>query len=215
MHYMGFENIKIKTWKYGYAYGVIRILDSLHPSFQLTNQLLDKKNLDGRKIIFYVRDPRDILVSMYYSFGFSHPFSPSGEIRAYQQERRRQIQQMTIDQYVLRTAPVLLEKFNRLITLMEQHRPQDTLLLKYEDMIYRFDHFYRELSRFVPLNNSVRDELFNQTRPPETEQPDQHKRKGAPGDYQVKLDKKTLPELDRILEPVLKRFEYTPWENHR
>lgn len=221
MHYMENSDIKenkniiIKTRRYGYVYGVIRLLDPSHPSFQLTQQLLDNKNLQRKKIIFYIRDPRDILVSMYYSFGFTHTLSPNPPIRQYQEERRQRIQQLTIDQYALETAPQLLEKFNRLIQLIHHHPPSDTLLLRYEDMVDRFDPFYTQLSGFITVKRTLREELFQQSRPPETEQLSQHKRKGTPGDFMEKLDQKTLPELDRILEPILNKFQYSPWETTR
>ena len=52
----------------GYIYAVLRLYDKDHPGYKLTNKLVHIKNLQNIKTIFWVRDPRDILVSLYYSF---------------------------------------------------------------------------------------------------------------------------------------------------
>lgn len=198
--------MKVKTRKYGYSYGVIRILDKNHPSYEITGRLLRKENLEENRAIFFVRDPRDILVSMYYSFGFTHPWSPHRDIRAYQEERRERIQKMTIDDYAIHTAPELKEKFDTIRLLKKW--AADSLLLRYEDMIDNFDEFYRQLREFVQLNGSVREELFRQTRPREAEHPTDHKRKGQPGDYKEKLKPAAIHEINGILENTLKEFGY-------
>jgi hypothetical protein len=209
LHYedkSGRQDMKVKTRKYGYAYGVIRILDKNHPSYEITARLLKKENLDEKKVIFFVRDPRDILVSMYYSFGFTHPWSPHLEIRAYQEERRKKIEKITIDDYAIQTAPGLKEKFAAIGLLRKW--AADGLLLRYEDMVNNFEEFYRQLGGFVQLDGSVKDEFFRQTRPRETERPGDHKRKGQPGDYLQKLKPDTIRRLNEILENTLKEFGY-------
>ncbi len=61
-----------------------------------------------------IRDPRDILVSSYYSFGFSHGFSSVQKIKDIQKERRIIIQSKTIDEYALENSDRILTNFNTL-----------------------------------------------------------------------------------------------------
>jgi hypothetical protein len=211
------ERFKIVIRKYGYVYGVIRLMDKEHPSFELTERLLSDTNLKGRKVAVLVRDPRDILVSMYYSFGFSHAGSPNEAIWAYQDKRSNTISQMSIDDYSIYAAPILNEKFERLHTLCNgnynDNRPEDVMLFKYEDMIYDYDNFYERLNGFLELEDYARNRIYEATRPLEKEQPKMHKRLGRPGDYKQKLGKKTIQELNVILEPALHRFGYLDTDN--
>ena len=211
LHYNN-ENLKIKVKKFGCIYGPLRILDENHPSCELTNLVLKEAQLKKCQIIFLVRDPRDILVSMYYSFGFSHGFSQNKEITDYQVKRRQTIQGMTIDEYAIYAAPGLKEKFAVISSLGRDAR--DKVLLKYEEMIDRFDDFYERLSDFVELNEGVRDKIFEQTRPRDREEPLHHKRKGKPGDYKVKLKEETLHQINAILKETLTDFGYGLEDNN-
>jgi len=207
-HYMNKKILTVKVRRYGYIYGPIRILDREHPSFGMTSRLLKKKNLHNKKAIFMIRDPRDILVSMYYSFGFSHGLSPNPQIKAYQMNRRRKIQQMTVDEYARVTAPLLQEKFDFIESLIQT--TPDKLLLKYEDLILDFEKFYRHLNDYLPLNEDVKEILHKHTRPPKKENPLNHKRKGNPGDYKNKLNPDTINYLDKIFKRTLNDFHYEP-----
>lgn len=199
---------KLRTRKYGYVYGVLRLLDPEHPSYEITEKLLTKKHLAGKKVVFFIRDPRDILVSMYYSFGFTHPFSRNPDIKEYQLKRRKRIQAQTIDEYVEETAPHLKEKFDRIASMMKDIPRQDCILLKYEDMINNFDSFYPALNNFIELNPGIKEKIFEQTRPRQVEHKAEHKRKGATGDYKLKLKKETISKINKILESTLRDFGY-------
>jgi len=172
--------------------------------------LLAPNNLAHKKVIFWIRDPRDILVSMYYSFGFTHTLSPNPEIKQYQLRRRQHIKQLTIDEYAIRTAPELKTKFERIRALFDSLPAKARIVLKYEDMIDHYEQFFRQLSTFVELRQGVKDEIFKQTRPLEKEDVSQHKRKGKPGDYKTKLKEETITTINKILDPVMRHFEYKP-----
>ena len=104
-------SIKPTIHSHGYLYAVLRMYDREHPGYKLTNELLKISNLKKVKTIFWIRDPRDILVSLYFSFGFSHTLSPNSAIQVHQLERREKIQKMDLDTYVLHEAPNLKWKF--------------------------------------------------------------------------------------------------------
>jgi len=208
LHYENQPLPRIELQPYSHIYGPVRLLEPSHPSFSLTEELLKPRNLAQKRVIIMVRDPRDLLVSMYYSFGFSHPLSPHPEIGQYQQERRTRIQPLELDEYVRRTAPDLAARFERLEKVYGRIKAKNRLLLTYEEMILDFDSFYQKLSLFLDLEAGVRNKLFNRTRPEKSEHPDQHKRDGAPGGFRKKLSGQTIEEIERILGKVLAAFGY-------
>ena len=66
----------------GFIYGPIRL--SYRPQSPIYTRLVEPASridfVRGRIAIFLIRDPRDILVSSYYSFGYKHRFSTVKEI---------------------------------------------------------------------------------------------------------------------------------------
>jgi len=191
----------------GYLYAVLRLYDRDHPGYHLTNTLLDTANLKNIKTIFWVRDPRDILVSLYYSFGFTHPFSPNRMIQEHQHERRKKIQTMELDEYALKEAPNLKWKFEQIDRLRQQL--PNHLVLRYEEMIHDFDPFFKTLSTFTGINQNLYDDMLHQTRPNKDEDTSSHKRSGKTQAFKEKLKPETVEELNQILASTLKKFNYT------
>jgi len=190
----------------GYIYAVLRLYDRDHPGYKLTHKLIDPSHLKKIKTIFWVRDPRDILVSLYYSFGFTHSESPNQKIKEHQHQRREKIQKMTLDEYVLYEAPNVQWKFEQIDTLRQQL--PNHLFIRYEEMIHDFDSFFQTLSDFTGLDKKFYDEMHRQTRPNENEDTSKHKRSGKTQAYLEKLKPETIEALNSMLAPTLKKFGY-------
>lgn len=190
----------------GYVYGVLRIVEEQHPMFTVTQTIVEtaKQQADCTKIIL-IRDPRDILVSMYFSFGFTHGVSPNLELRDYQQKRREQVQTMTIDEYALAESSTLKMKFNMLNELIAQ---SNSVVLRYEDLINQFDRFYNDLSFVLPMQSENRKTLFEKSRPNLVENPSAHKRSGKVLGCLEKLTKQTIQALDEEFADILRQFNY-------
>ena len=193
----------------GHVYGPIRLsAEPLSPVFtKLVQPACDPNFVAGRTGIFLIRDPRDILVSAYYSFGVSHGLSRVPEIRTQQQARRDSIQSMTVDEYAIAEAPSVLANFQNLNALA--HACQEHAVLKYEDMIDNFDVFSRDLRRCLPLTDAVVAEIHNQSRPAEKEDVTVHRRSGRTGGYVNKLEPATIATINKTLAPVLDLFGYS------
>jgi len=188
----------------GFIYGVIRLQDKEHPRYEFVRNLIKKTN--EVKTIFWVRDPRDILVSMYYSFGFSHGISSEKGVAAYQENRKADIQKVTIDEYVLREVMRIENKFNYMRSLMAINN--EYILLKYEDMIHNYDTFYNEFSGFIGGEINMYHDLYDNTRPRKSEDINSHKRSGMVGGYRDKLKPETIECLNNCLTDVLQNFGY-------
>lgn len=175
------------------------------------NRLVNFPNLDRVTQIFHLRDPRDILVSEYFSLGWIHPDQNWTDDA---KQRRREIQAMPIDQYVLNQHELspypIADRFAPLMEL-ELDSP-DIIVSRYETMVTRF---YRwALNVIVPFEfsfNAVwaakyawkfRNE-FQVSQESMT-----HKRNVTPGDHRVKLKPATIAILNQRFAPILTRFGY-------
>lgn len=161
--------------------------------------------------LFHLRDPRDILVSEYFSLGWIHPDKNwSDEDKA----RRQAIQKMTIDDYVLNQHEIspypMLDRFAPLMRI-DTSSP-NVIISRYETMVTQF---YRwAASTITPFGlpwNLVwagryawkyRKEFKS------TSDKMSHKRNITPGDHRIKLKPQTIEQLNVRFEPVLTRFGY-------
>ena len=191
---------------FGHIYGVVRILERDHPNFRLIHTLLERPELSEFDILCWTRDPRDILVSMYYSFGFTHTYSPNPRIRAYQEKRRNRIQSLSLDDYVLEASFSLQEKFLTMHKVMQRY--PHAVHFRYEDMITSFDTFFTEFQKVLPVPTSFKETFREATRPRSSENTVSHKRSGNVGEYRRKLSKETIRELDRRFAPIFDIFGY-------
>ncbi len=158
--------------------------------------------------IFLVRDPRDILVSTYFSFCYSHPLSKVKEIRDEQIANRNRLLALTLDGFVLNDAEYVGNQFLRLYETAQL--PKRSVILKYEDMVDDFENFMEKFRGFVTLEDAVVETIYDRTRPREEEDIYQHKRSGKVGGFRDKLEANTIEALNQKLEEVLTRFEYEP-----
>lgn len=166
--------------------------------------------LDARGAIV-VRDPRDTLTSMYYSFTFSH-----GGI---DEMKRRQRIAMGIDRFVLQRLPDLKE---RLVAYRAMLGAQPGWpLLRYEDMVLRFDVWLAQLldgfglkpdpaavATFAAATAAEYKSLISQRL--QKERPGHHIRTVAPGDHLKKLAPETIATIDTLLAEELAFFGYAP-----
>lgn len=159
--------------------------------------------------IFQIRDPRDILVSEYFSVAWIHPTEGS-EL----EQRRQALQQMPIDEYVLkqseRSAWPLEEKFRPLLNC-ELDAKRETIVT-YEQMVTDFPRWVELVLphfgvRFPKLSaiklawryrNEFKTAVESMT----------HKRRIVPGDFRDKLQASTVAKLNERFEDVLTRFGY-------
>ena len=159
--------------------------------------------------IVQLRDPRDILVSEYFSVGWIHAVE-NAELA----ERREQVQQLSIDEYVLEPPLGRMPPLeNRLFPLATKLPAEHFILLKYETMIDDLESWIRAATRpfgFHWQNRAVRRYLtrFSQQFRPHHESLT-HKRKMKPGDYLEKLKPKTIAELNRKYRWFLEKFNYS------
>lgn len=202
------QNPRINFKQFGHLYGPIRMSQHSTPDNAVEGLGLDEKISilkDARSIIL-IRDPRDILISRYYYFGWSHPLSVAADIRERQLALMDSIQSMTVDQYVIENSEYQNAYFlqvERILNLRE-----DSILVRYSDLVDNFDHFWAGLEKAIEFSPDAKDWFFQETRPRAVEITSSHKRSGKVGGFRTHLKPDTIKQANVILKPTLERFAF-------
>ncbi len=155
--------------------------------------------------IYQIRDPRDILVSEYFSYGFIHDGKMANS------PKRKRIQQITIDEYCLKNANDLYSRYQRIFNIAKKNNPNN-LLIKYESMVLDYKNWLSEIIALLPFQDKpeIIEKFYNKYREEfDTEgfeETMQHKRKMIPGDYQEKLKGSTIKELNSKFSDIIEAF---------
>jgi hypothetical protein len=158
-------------------------------------------------IILHLRDPRDVLVSLYYSEAYSH--SVIKGVFDLGQSERAEIINMGIDKFVLSKAADFNAKYNEYQKLLA--RP-NSIFVKYEDMVVNFPYWVREVAKVFDINTEKQIEKickkYNKEFEIKRENVYAHKRKILPGDYKEKLKPETISRLNSVFSDNLKKYNY-------
>nr|VFJ62240.1 MAG: hypothetical protein BECKDK2373C_GA0170839_10958 [Candidatus Kentron sp. DK] len=192
----------------GFIYGPIRISanETTPVGKMLVKPTIGHDFIRDKVALFLVRDPRDILISSYYSFGFTHGLSRVVELRKRQENRRKRICKQTLDEYVLQAAENQIKFFGILYDL--SNACERSVILKYEDMVDDFDTFTEQLRRYVFIKDSVIHGIYERSRPRKIEDLTSHRRSGQVQGFRHKLEEGTIDALSRKLADTLSLFGY-------
>ncbi|NBC65155.1 MAG: hypothetical protein GVY07_05745 [Bacteroidetes bacterium] len=194
--------------KTGFIYGPIRVSSDLNAPVgrSVIKPMIQPEFIRDKIALFLVRDPRDILVSSYYSFGFTHSLSNVEEVREHQLEVRKSVKEKSLDEYVLSEADTQVKYFKKMYELTETCK-RDTIL-RYEDMIHNFDDFAEKLCEYVSIEDTVLEGLYQRSRPKQSEDALSHRRSGRVGGFRDKLQKATIQAVNKKMIGILTLFGY-------
>ena len=205
------EGIFEKDWEKDE--GILNLISSgrIYYGFRHLPEILlnESVRLRDKKSILLVRDPRDALVSQYFSYGgkyVSHMLLSKNK-EAFLKDRQA-TSHMDIDQYVLLAAGDYLNKLKR---YKENLNFDNVLLFKYEDIYIDKRKFLSGIFLHfgITVESSLLDKIAakNDVRP-ELEDVTKHIRKGAPGDHVNKLLPGTISKLNAIYAETCAWFGY-------
>ena len=164
--------------------------------------------LDKEKKLLLVRDPRDMLVSAYYSFRESHRIPKLGHIRTALERTRKRLQTVSLDEYVRTRADPLKAKYFKLMTLLTT---PNLLLRRYEDIIFDKESFVRDIADFFEMDvppETIAAIANKHDVMPETEDTSRHIRQVKPRNFETKLSPDTVEEVSHTLRAILCEFDY-------
>ncbi len=184
--------------------------------------------LDGASIILHLRDPRDVLVSMFYSYCYMH----AGEIERHTGYRKA-VAEAGIDRFVLdmvgapfyeyrgdygigsrykKHVGTVLDRYERyLIELFD--RP-NTICVSYEEMVLAFPSWLEKILGAFDLPDPEETRAVVAARHANSvaageEDVWSHKRKVTPGDHREKLQSETIRQLNQIFATALEKLGYS------
>lgn len=168
--------------------------------------------LEAYHIVLMVRDPRDVLTSMYYSLAYSHSVP---EVTSNKREnflrRRAHTREISIDEFVLENAESERAIYQRYTDLLVRQYPH-LYLTRYEDMINDFETWLNGLLAYcrLELSPALRSAIYAEAEKirPTRENIYAHVRRGKSGDYLEKLKPQTIARLNEIFSQVLADYHY-------
>lgn len=165
---------------------------------------------DGLKVFMY-RDPRDALVSQYFSDAYSHDIPKgdgAGEGRELFLKKREEAQQADIDAWVLDKVGGIRK------TLLSYRSALDDpkcLTLRYEDYVFQKRRMIMKIMHHFGWSvepGRINKLLADVDVVPEGEDQSRFVRKVIPGDHNAKLKGETVRRLNKRLEEVMQLYDY-------
>ena len=164
--------------------------------------------VSGRKVLL-VRDPRDALVSEYFSNAYSHRIpAGKGGARARLLAQRKAARHQSIDDYVLKRVPLMKRTLAEYLPLLDD---PNTLTVKYEDVIFdKGKMIDRIVGHFgwtcaPDVRKAVIDAIDII---PRQEDRKEFIRKVIPGDHREKLSAHTIERINLDLSDIHAAFGY-------
>ena len=171
---------------------------------------LNFTGINDYKKIFFLRDPRDVLVSAYYSFGYSHVEPDSASMIDSFLKKRATIQNQTIDEYVLQEMERWIKPAYMNYKKLRVESTNDVLYLKYNDYIEDTEGIVNKILTFFGLENRDLAKRLAMSANPITrlEEKDQHKRSGKNNQWKTHLKQSTQDELNIKLKDILEFWDF-------
>jgi hypothetical protein len=157
------------------------------------------------KKVLLIRDPRDIVVSYYYSVAKSHGVPDQGEARKRILSQRELANQSSIDEFVL-SENIFTDWVYQ---AYEDFIDTNTKIFRYEDIIFKKRQWVYDICYYLGI--VIPHETINKIADendilPNKEDPDAHIRQVRPGNYRLKLKEETIRKLNERFKPVLGKY---------
>jgi hypothetical protein len=172
--------------EYGFVYGPMRLYQPI-------------PNMQKYRILLILRDPRDVLISHYYSLLYSHTLISKKLL-----DKRNKNKHKTIDNFVL-------EHVDEYAKIYEDYQKnllglRNVTFIRYEEMIEKPQLFLLKLRDILGVDIDDEDISYmvkNRMTPPEKENKYSHRRSGKSGQYIEKLKKDTVDVINERLSNVI------------
>ena len=169
----------------------------------------------GSLKLVLVRDPRDMVVSLYHSIARSHAVPSSGTLADHMQADRKAAQSLGASEFVLNgKADWLAQNYTLLADAVSDPALGVWHWFRYEDIIYAKRDWARALAAIVGaqvIDAEMEQLLAQQDVFPTDEQPGQHVRRVHPGGYARDLSPDAIRYLERIMRRPMEVFGYQAW----
>lgn len=178
---------------------------------------------ENLKYIIHIRNPLDILISQYYSYGYTHP-APSKNEPNYEKfiKYRKQIQSQTIDEYCLLQSNIdhINNIYNSLFNWLKKYKHKENVFISYYDnMYYDFQNWLKNIFDFLSLKtydetlklfekefeNSSKEHIKTDIKTNK-----KHHRSGLSKQYLIELKKTTVDlVISKFSDNIKNNYDFT------
>lgn len=155
--------------------------------------------------LILLRDPRDMLVSLYYSMGYLHNYGKQTS------KVHDSVNKIDINSFVLSK---MCNVVSRLNSYMKYENYSNVVFLSYEDMILDFSNWAYKVCSYFNLKEEDKEKVvrlfeneFKNIKELTIDEMKQgikrHNRKMLPGDYKEKLNEDTINKLNKHCKDVI------------
>lgn len=160
----------------------------------------DVPDFEKQQILLVLRDPRDVLVSHFFSTRYSHPVQNPEFFKL-----KKTAGELSIDAYVLHMAADFRKRYE---TYLPWIGKPNVLFARYEDIIEHPEAYEKQLEAFTGLPVVPGEIVSPADFEVDREDPKAHKRKVKAGDHREKLQPETIAKLNTEFAEVLKTLKY-------
>lgn len=188
--------------------GLINKQGCIYGSFRWMPPNLAMPYLESKRKVLLLRDPRDMMVSLYFSMKYSHKIPDEGPMSEAMSRNREQLQSQDINDFVL--SRINYFGLNYFRTLQIKYM-DNTMFRRYEDIIFNKEKFVSDICEFSNINLS--DEQICEIAAehdivPDQEQVGQHVRNVKPGNFREKLEEETIQIINNRLFGAIRGLGY-------
>lgn len=166
---------------------------------------VDIPDLPTYKVLVVLRDPRDVLVSRYFSERYAHVRLDDRFL-----EHCERVESMELDRFVLEYAEQVEEHYRLFMDHAEDLR--HALVISYEEVISDFEGFLRRVNEYADLGRSeeyVAEVAARESFTVTSEDKYAHKRSVKARNFEDKLAPETIAALNERFADVLDHFGWT------
>lgn len=164
---------------------------------------VDTSHLPDAQYLLMLRDPRDVLVSAYFSSRFSHRAPANPLRRELHAARRKQLEDVSLEENIIARAPALASKY----ATYRENIPRSSLVT-YEQMWWDFPGFAQRIAGIVgaEFDDALVADMaaLAQVGGHREENQSAVRRKGTPGDHREKLSPALCARLEEQFSDTLR-----------
>lgn len=165
---------------------------------------------DDYRKLFFLRDPRDVSVSMFYSMTQSHPLPKNPTTRALMIKNRKEWPEMGIDNVVVDVlAPTFAARYDSYFQI--QQASSDSLFLSYDDYIKDVEAFTRRITDWLNItpSDATLETIVTKANPiAGAVDASKHRRSGRSRQFETELRPTTIAKVNEILGPALQNWGF-------
>jgi len=166
--------------------------------------------LNDSRVLLLVRDPRDMIVSQYYSFRESHTVPADAGPDHPMALARAAASQQTLAQFAVSSAQRYARRFEAYLALGFPWR-SNVAVHRYEDVIFRKADWVDDICDWyqwrIPAETRQRV-VARFDIVPEAADPTRHIRQVHPGNHRTEMDARTIRQVETILDDAMAAFGY-------